>query len=258
MEAKSKKKEAILSVINLVKKFGGLVATKNVSFQVNHGEIMGILGPNGAGKTTLFNQISGFIIPDTGKVLFKDFDVKDLQPHQRASIGMVRTFQIVRPFHDMTVGENLIIPFVSPRGRKILKESNKTIDENINEILEKVGLLSKKEISVDKLPHGELKKLEVAKVAALKPEIIMLDEPFGGLSVGEIEVISDYIRLLNKEGITFIIIEHRLREFMKLVERLIVLNYGELIAEGTPQEIISNPLVIEAYLGKGGAEIASA
>lgn len=251
--------EKILEVKNLIKRFGGLVATKNVSFEVIQGELLGILGPNGAGKTTLFNQISGFIPPDEGQILYKNDDIKKLKPHQRAQIGIVRTFQIVRPFHEMTVRENVIIPFMSPRGKNILNESKKILDENIDEILKQVGLLDKKYTDVEELPHGELKKLEIAKVSALKPDIIMLDEPFGGLSVSEIDKLSDYIRLLNKEnGITFVIIEHRLREFMKLVERVVVLNYGELIAKGTPHEIIKNPLVIEAYLGKGGAEVASA
>ena len=248
----------ILKIEHLTKRFGGLVAVKDVSFHVNQGEKLGILGPNGAGKTTLFNQISGFIASDEGRILYKGEDIKRLKPHQRADIGMGRTFQLVRPFRDMTVRENLIIPFLSPRERRLLKTRVTSMDEKIDDILKNVGLLEKKDILVEQLPHGELKKLEVAKVSALKPDIIMLDEPFGGLSSGEIDMLSEYINLLNKnEKITFVIIEHRLREFMRIVERVVVLNYGELIAEGTPEEIIRNTLVIEAYLGKGGAEIAA-
>jgi len=249
----------ILKIEHLTKRFGGLVAVKDVSFHVNQGEKLGILGPNGAGKTTLFNQISGFITSDEGSILYKGEDIKRLKPHQRADIGMGRTFQLVRPFRDMTVRENLIIPFLSPREKRLLKTQGTSMDETIDDILKNVGLFEKKDMLVEQLPHGELKKLEVAKVSALKPDIIMLDEPFGGLSSVEIDMLSEYINFLNQhEKITFVIIEHRLREFMRIVERVVVLNYGELIAEGTPEEIIRNTLVIEAYLGKGGAEIAAA
>jgi branched-chain amino acid transport system ATP-binding protein len=249
----------ILEVKHLTKRFGGLTAVRNVSFHANYSEKLGILGPNGAGKTTLFNQISGFLSSDEGSIFYKGRDIKKLRPHQRADIGMGRTFQLVRPFKEMTVKENLIIPFLSPRKRRLLEKSTASMEEIIDDILDKVGLLDKKNIFVDQLPHGELKKLEVAKVAALKPDIIMLDEPFGGLSAGEIDMVSKYINFLNKdENVSFVIIEHRLREFMKLVDRVVVLNYGQLIAEGTPEEIIRNPLVIEAYLGKGGVKIAAA
>lgn len=252
----------ILEIHDLYKSFGGIDATKNVSFDVNEKEILGILGPNGAGKTTLFNQISGFLKPDRGQIFFKEKNILGIKPHILANMGIARTFQLVRPFHGMSIAENLLIPFMSPRGKEVLKKAQaagKNLEELMADIAESVGLSRNISESVDKLPHGALKKLELAKVSAIEPEVIMLDEPFGGLTTKEIDSLSEYIIHLNQtKGITFVIIEHRLREFMKLVHRVVVLNYGEKIAEGTPKEVIANELVIEAYLGKGGAKVANA
>lgn len=254
--------EKILEIKDLYKSFGGIVATKNVSFHVNRNEILGILGPNGAGKTTLFNQISGFIKPNNGAILFNGEDILGIKPHVLANMGLARTFQLVRPFRGMSIRDNLLVPFMSPRGKEVLKKAEaegKTRDDLIESLATGVGLGDLVDESVDQLSHGSLKKLEIAKVSAIEPEIIMLDEPFGGLTTDEIESLSEYIKSLNKDkGITFVIIEHRLREFMKLVHRVVALNYGEWIAEGNPEEIIKNDLVIEAYLGKGGAKVANA
>lgn len=252
--------DLVLEIKDLYKNFGGIVATKHVSFDVREGEILGLLGPNGAGKTTIFNQISGFIPPTSGQVLYKGKNIVGVKPHVLSNMGLARTFQLVRPFHGMSIAENLLVPFMSPRGKQVLanaQKSGKTLRMLIEELANSVGLGDSVDAQVDMLPHGALKKLEIAKVSAIEPDVIMLDEPFGGLTSEEIDSLSEYIKKLNQQkGISFVIIEHRLREFMKIVDRVVALNYGEKIAEGNPQEIVQNELVIEAYLGKGGAKVA--
>lgn len=247
----------ILEVKNLIKRFGGLKATDNITFNVVEGERFGILGPNGAGKTTLFNQISGFIKPDEGSIIFNGENIIGLSPEKIANKGLVRTFQIVKPFKELTVYENLKVTTLTPKMKEEIKsepERKKWI-EYIADICELKEVLN---TDSEMLPQGYLKKLEVAKALSVNPKVLLLDEPFAGLTVSEIDPISKVIVKANEErDTTIVLIEHRLREFMALVNRIIAIDYGEVIAEGTPNEIVNNAKVIESYLGKGGGDIVN-
>lgn len=247
----------ILEVKNLIKKFGGLTATDDVSFSVKKGERFGILGPNGAGKTTLFNQISGFLKPNSGEIIFNGENIIGPNPEVIANKGLVRTFQIVKPFKELNVYENLKVTTLTPKMKEDLKtEKDRTKwIEYIADICELKDVLY---TDTEMLPQGYLKKLEVAKALSVKPEVVLLDEPFAGLTVSEIDPISKVIIKANEErGTTIVLIEHRLKEFMALVNRIIAIDYGKVIAEGTPTEIVNNPKVIESYLGQGGGDIVN-
>ena len=249
--------DPILKVDRLSKTFGGLHAVSDVGFDVQPGEIVGIIGPNGAGKTTLFNLLTGFLVPTRGNVFFKDKNVVNKKPNEIVGFGISRTFQIVRPFRNMTVIENVMVPLQSPKHRS----SNRSYMENQHraaKILHEIGLGEKIPIMAGDLSHGDLRRLELARSLAAEPDLLLLDEPFSGLGVKEIDPISSVIKKLNDEGLTIIIIEHKLRELMKLARRVIVLNFGMKLADGTPQEIARNQEVIRAYLGKGGERFVTA
>lgn len=238
---------AMLQVQGLTKRFGGLVAVSNVSFDVSRGEILGILGPNGAGKTTLFNLLTGFIRPDEGRVHFGDIELPRHSPDQIVNLGVARTFQLCRPFVGMSVLENVLVPCFSPRGLA----TGENPQRRARDMLAHVGLEGRADEPAELLTYGEQRRLEIARALATDPQLLLLDEPFAGLGSSEIEPLSALIRHLHDvRGLTILIIEHKLREFMQLVQRVVAIDFGEVIAVGDAQQIVNDPKVIEAYIGK--------
>lgn len=239
----------LLEVEKLTKRFGGLTAVDNLSFCVDKGEIVGIIGPNGAGKTTLFNLITGYLKTDSGTIRFNGEDITGLPPHKIVNKGLARTFQIVRPFRHLPTIANVLVALNSPRGKKRI-EWIKTPERKAMEMLEDVGLSEMMLEPAENLSHGDLKRLEIARAMALEPELVLLDEPFGGLSLIETEYMVKSIQRMHLDGHTIVIVEHKLHALMKLVKKVVVMHNGEKIAEGTPEEIANNKKVIEVYLGK--------
>ena len=239
----------ILEVKNLTKKFGGLTAVNDVNFEIRRGEILGLIGPNGAGKTTIFNLISGFEKPNSGAVRFDGVDITGLKPFKIVNHGVARTFQLVRSFHYMNLLDNISVACLSSRGKDSWRDLG--TDEVASTILSSVGLVDKARLPPVILPHGDLRKLQIGKALGTNPELILLDEPFSGLTFEEKQVINKLIHRLLDEGVTIFITGHVLRELMTLVPRVIAMHQGRLITEGTPQEVADNKVVREAYLGRG-------
>lgn len=242
----------LLEVNQLSRRFGGIQAVDSVSFKVQAGELLGIIGPNGSGKTTLVNLISGFIRADSGQVLFMEQNITHLPPYRISQLGLARTFQMVRPFYHLPAFKNMIIPLSSPRVKQQLGGKYGDRDAIAKDLLEEVGFerdsaVINKVASV--LPHGYLKRLELAKCIALQPELIILDELFSGLSLAEVASILPIIEKLLVEGKTIIMIEHRLRELFRIAHRVVVLNFGQKIAEGKPEQVMQGDEVRKAYLG---------
>ncbi|HQC95776.1 MAG TPA: ABC transporter ATP-binding protein [Aquabacterium sp.] len=238
----------LLEVRNLNKHFGGLHAVKNVGFDIVRGEVVGILGPNGAGKTTLYNLLTGFIPPDAGATIrFQGQNILGVAPHRIAGLGISRTFQLCRPFVGLSVLENVLVGALGAGGAKIAGN----LDARARELLQRVGLGGKEAVPVEVLSYGDQRRLEIARALAARPALLLLDEPFAGLGSGEIDDLSRLIRQVHAdEGLTVLLIEHKLREFMRLVDRVIALDFGEVIAEGLPEAIVKHPAVIEAYIGR--------
>ena len=247
--------EVLLRVKGLFKSFGGVTAVANVSFDLHKGETLGIIGPNGSGKTTLVNLITRFVKPDLGEVFFKDKKISHLKAYKIADMGIVRTFQIMRPFYSLPAFKNLIVPLYSPRVRKIGGGKLGDRDAVAIDILEEIGFERDAYVPykmASSLPLGYLKRLELARCLALRPEVLICDEIFSGLSMAEIATMVPLMERLQMEGKTIIMIEHRLRELFRIVDHVIVLNFGVKIAEGLPEEVIEHEEVKKAYLGRKG------
>jgi branched-chain amino acid transport system ATP-binding protein len=236
----------MLEVQSVVKRFGGFTALNRVTLHVNAGERFGLIGPNGSGKTTLINCISGSLQADAGAIRFEGRDITTLAAHQRTRLGIVRSFQIPKPFRSMTVLENLEIPLeYAARGR-----ARVDTDTDAMEILRGVGLASKAHLRPAGLTQIEMRKLELARAMAARPKLLISDEAMAGLSSAEVDDVLAILFQLNAQGITIIMIEHIMRAVMRFSERIVVLDAGERIAEGVPEEIVRNPAVEKAYLGE--------
>jgi branched-chain amino acid transport system ATP-binding protein len=235
---------SLLKIQKVSRFFGGIAAIKDVSFEVREGEILGLIGPNGAGKTTLFNVVNGFYRPSRGEVFFQDRRISGLKPHQICQGGLARTFQVVKPLQRMSVLDNVI-------ASSYLRAKNKSEAEEIaRDCLQFTALDADRDVISRGLPLGKRKRLEIARALATQPTILLLDESCAGLNSTELDESIAIIRKIRERGITIMIIEHHMKVIMAISDRIVVLNYGEKIAEGTPLEIRNNPLVVEAYLGE--------
>jgi len=251
----------ILQVDGITKTFGGIIALNNVSFTLNEGEILGIIGPNGSGKTTIVNCVTGFVKASSGRVLFRGQPITGKPPHKIAQLGLLRTFQIMRPYYSLPAYKNLVIPLFSPRARRTggWRGGGKLGDRNTVgiDILEEIGFERDSYVPykiTNTLPTGYLKRLELARCLALKPELIICDEVFSGLSMSEIASMVPLIERLQMDGITLVMIEHRLRELFQVANRVMVLNFGEKLMEGSAEAVMADPRVREAYFGSEAVE----
>jgi len=234
----------LLSAKSITKKFGGMTAVDSVDLSIEKGQIVGLIGPNGAGKTTFFNSITGFYKADNGKVTFDGIDITNVSTYQNCKVGMARTFQIVQPFGQLTSLENVMV------GAFNCCKNYARAEETAKEMLEFVGLEEKTHSIVADLNIGDQRKLEMARALATKPKLLLLDEVMAGLTPTEVENVIELVSKIRKSGITVLMIEHIMAALMKLSDKVVVLERGLKIAEGTPEEISTNERVIESYLGR--------
>jgi branched-chain amino acid transport system ATP-binding protein len=258
---------SLLEVQELTKRFGGLVAVNAVSFEVWEGEILAVIGPNGAGKSTLFKLITSFLRPSSGRVIFRDEEITRLRPHVVAGRGVVRTFQETTIFREMTALQNVVVAhhlrcrattpgifFNSPTARA----NEAAFRASAAEILDYLGLGAVKDVEARNLPHGYLRALGIAIAMATEPQVLLLDEPFAGMNPEETERAVEMVRGIRERGVTVLLVEHDMSAVMRISDRIVVLNFGTRIAEGTPAEIQRNDTVIEAYLGREDDEVEAA
>ena len=257
--------EPFLDVDNLTKRFGGLTAVDNVSFRIGRDEMVGLIGPNGAGKTTLIRLVTSILKPNSGTVRFKGKNITGRPIAEIVNLGLASTFQVVKPFRHLPVLANVMVSCLSPRSKR-KGEWVKKAEIRARDALEFCGIADLALETASVLSHGDLKRLELAKAIATEPELLLLDEPFGGLNPAETTLIARSLKRLRKggrfgrlhsEGPAMLIVEHKLPDLMQLLDRVIVINFGKIIAIGTPDEIVKNQKVVEAYIGKGVDKLVS-